>query len=115
MMIVNSDARAFGMQCAGDCCAQPFCTAGDQNHFVAQRSVAHNVTMFHATHNLPPLTADEQVHSDRLCALIRAEIVQSRNWITFDRFMELALYAPGLGYYSAGAHKLGAGGDFTTA
>jgi SAM-dependent MidA family methyltransferase len=36
-------------------------------------------------------------------------------WLSFERFMELALYAPGLGYYSAGAHKLGAGGDFTTA
>lgn len=35
--------------------------------------------------------------------------------ITFARYMELALYAPGLGYYSAGAHKLGAAGDFITA
>ena len=29
--------------------------------------------------------------------------------------MELALYAPGLGYYSAGSVKIGPGGDFTTA
>jgi SAM-dependent MidA family methyltransferase len=29
--------------------------------------------------------------------------------------MELALYAPGLGYYSAGARKLGKAGDFVTA
>lgn len=36
-------------------------------------------------------------------------------WITFARFMELALYAPGLGYYVAGATKLGADGDFVTA
>ncbi|HEY4446738.1 MAG TPA: SAM-dependent methyltransferase [Steroidobacteraceae bacterium] len=36
-------------------------------------------------------------------------------WLSFERFMDIALYAPGLGYYSAGAHKLGAGGDFTTA
>ncbi len=36
-------------------------------------------------------------------------------WLSFERFMDAALYAPGLGYYSAGAHKLGAGGDFTTA
>jgi SAM-dependent MidA family methyltransferase len=36
-------------------------------------------------------------------------------WLPFERFMELALYAPGLGYYSAGAVKLGAGGDFVTA
>ena len=33
----------------------------------------------------------------------------------FSRYMEMALYEPGMGYYSAGAHKLGAGGDFTTA
>ena len=36
-------------------------------------------------------------------------------WLSFERFMELALYAPGLGYYSAGARKLGPGGDFVTA
>ena len=33
----------------------------------------------------------------------------------FERFMEMALYEPGMGYYSAGLHKLGASGDFTTA
>jgi SAM-dependent MidA family methyltransferase len=36
-------------------------------------------------------------------------------WLSFERFMELALYAPGLGYYSAGSSKLGASGDFVTA
>ena len=36
-------------------------------------------------------------------------------WISFARYMELALYAPGLGYYSAGAHKFGEAGDFITA
>jgi SAM-dependent MidA family methyltransferase len=39
-------------------------------------------------------------------------------WIGFDRYMQLALYAPGLGYYTAGARKFGdaaAGGDFVTA
>ena len=35
--------------------------------------------------------------------------------ISFARFMEMALYEPGLGYYSAGLHKLGAAGDFVTA
>ncbi|MBV8910656.1 MAG: SAM-dependent methyltransferase [Gammaproteobacteria bacterium] len=54
-------------------------------------------------------------HSDAVAALIRAEIEAARGWISFERFMELALYAPGLGYYSAGAVKLGAGGDFVTA
>src|ERR1700761_5549212 len=46
---------------------------------------------------------------------VRAEIRAAGGWIGFERFMDLALYAPGLGYYSAGAHKLGEGGDFTTA
>ena len=36
-------------------------------------------------------------------------------WVPFDRYMELALYSPGLGYYAAGATKLGHAGDFTTA
>ncbi|HMB60925.1 MAG TPA: SAM-dependent methyltransferase [Xanthomonadales bacterium] len=35
--------------------------------------------------------------------------------IPFRRFMEMALYEPGLGYYSAGLHKFGASGDFVTA
>lgn len=53
-------------------------------------------------------------HVERTRALITAEI-DARGWMSFERYMELALYAPGLGYYSAGAHKLGSGGDFTTA
>jgi len=43
------------------------------------------------------------------------EIARSQGWIGFDRFMQLALYAPRLGYYSGGATKLGAAGDFVTA
>lgn len=56
-----------------------------------------------------------QAHSARLRQLIREQIVASGGRIPFWRFMELALYAPGLGYYSAGAHKFGPGGDFVTA
>ncbi len=61
------------------------------------------------------LAPDECAHSERLLTLIRAEIHRSGGWLDFESFMRLALYAPGLGYYSAGTHKLGAGGDFTTA
>ena len=43
------------------------------------------------------------------------EIRAAGGWLSFERFMDSALYAPGLGYYSAGAYKLGPGGDFTTA
>ena len=64
---------------------------------------------------LPPLTAEEQGHSLRLAARIRAALASAGGWLSFERFMELALYAPGLGYYSAGSAKLGAGGDFVTA
>jgi len=64
---------------------------------------------------LPPLSQLEAQHSAAVAGLIGAEIAAAGGWITFERFMELALYAPGLGYYSAGSHKLGAGGDFVTA
>jgi SAM-dependent MidA family methyltransferase len=47
--------------------------------------------------------------------MLRAEIALSNGWLSFARFMELALYAPGLGYYAAGARKFGAEGDFVTA
>lgn len=53
--------------------------------------------------------------SASLCRLIAAEIQDAGGWIPFSRFMERTLYAPGLGYYSGGAHKFGPGGDFVTA
>lgn len=63
-----------------------------------------------------PLPSSEQLaHSADVTAAIRAEIVASGGWIEFSRFMEMALYAPGLGYYSAGMQKFGSGGDFVTA
>jgi SAM-dependent MidA family methyltransferase len=43
------------------------------------------------------------------------QIAAAGGWLSFERFMEIVLYAPGLGYYSGGAQKLGKGGDFTTA
>ena len=64
---------------------------------------------------LPALAAEEHAHSEQLVNAIRCEIERQRGWISFERFMEMALYAPGLGYYSAGARKLGADGDFVTA
>jgi SAM-dependent MidA family methyltransferase len=53
--------------------------------------------------------------SAELNAVIRAEIAAAGGWIDFARYMELALYAPGLGYYSAGSAKFGPAGDFVTA
>jgi SAM-dependent MidA family methyltransferase len=51
--------------------------------------------------------------SQKLGHLIR-EAIRQDGPIPFSRYMEMALYQPGLGYYSAGLHKLGAGGDFIT-
>ncbi|MEY2919630.1 MAG: hypothetical protein RL261_935 [Pseudomonadota bacterium] len=65
--------------------------------------------------DLPELTPDEAAHSAALVERIRADIEAEGGWIGFDRFMQLALYEPGLGYYSAGARKFGAEGDFITA
>jgi SAM-dependent MidA family methyltransferase len=64
---------------------------------------------------LPLPSADAIAHCNRLCALVDEEILRQGGFISFARYMELALYAPGLGYYSAGSAKLGAAGDFVTA
>lgn len=68
----------------------------------------------HVSAGLPEPGADERAHSDELTALIRNEIT-AQGAIPFARYMELVLYAPGLGYYSAGRTKFGAAGDFVTA
>jgi SAM-dependent MidA family methyltransferase len=65
--------------------------------------------------NLPVPAADELALSAELASLIHQEIAVAGGAIPFSRFMELCLYAPGLGYYSAGHRKFGPGGDFVTA
>jgi SAM-dependent MidA family methyltransferase len=65
--------------------------------------------------SLPAPDSDALAASHALQRQIAAEIEQHGGAIAFSRFMELALYAPRLGYYSGGASKLGAHGDFTTA
>ena len=64
---------------------------------------------------LPSPSTDALLASNALQTLIADDIRHNSGWISFSRFMELALYAPALGYYSGGAAKLGNGGDFTTA
>ncbi|MEY2896826.1 MAG: hypothetical protein RL669_1095, partial [Pseudomonadota bacterium] len=64
---------------------------------------------------LPTPDADAAAHSARLVARVREHIVAARGFLPFDQYMQLALYAPGLGYYTAGARKFGAAGDFVTA
>src|SRR5271168_325715 len=74
----------------------------------------HNDTAMPSQREL--MLSDEQArHCARMHEHLTALIAASQGWLSFERFMDTALYAPGLGYYSAGARKLGAGGDFTTA
>ena len=64
---------------------------------------------------LPAPSAHELESSAKLARVIREEIAAAGGALPFSRFMELCLYAPGMGYYSAGRRKFGAGGDFVTA
>jgi SAM-dependent MidA family methyltransferase len=64
---------------------------------------------------LPPPSAAEREHSNRVVAHLVHLIAEAEGWISFADYMHAALYAPGLGYYAAGARKLGTAGDFVTA
>ncbi|MGD8710500.1 MAG: SAM-dependent methyltransferase [Ectothiorhodospiraceae bacterium] len=75
--------------------------------------------MSNGTHTIPqdfpPPEPEAAAHSERLAARIKAAIERAGGRIPFDRYMQLALYEPGLGYYSAGQPRFGPGGDFITA
>ena len=64
---------------------------------------------------LPPPSPAQIELSQQLVTAIRADIEANGGWISFARYMEQALYAPGMGYYSAGSTKFGEAGDFVTA
>ncbi len=64
---------------------------------------------------LPAPPPEALALSEQLRRHIAAEVERGGGWLSFARYMELALYAPGLGYYMAGARKLGRDGDFVTA
>jgi len=72
----------------------------------------HNDTPSFPERELEP---DAAAHADRVRDALAARIAAAGGCIAFEEFMEFALYAPGLGYYSGGAEKLGKDGDFTTA
>ncbi len=69
--------------------------------------------------SLPIPTVESQAISQELTLLIQQKITQAGGWISFAEFMHVALYTPGLGYYSGGAKKFAdlktGGGDFATA
>ena len=64
---------------------------------------------------LPAPSEEQAACSEQLAGLIRQAIDSAGGAIPFSRFMEMCLYTPGLGYYSGGQRKFGAGGDFVTA
>jgi len=75
----------------------------------------HSMTSPASVTTLPLLSAVERAHAERVATHIREFVATQGGVIGFDAFMRLALYSPGLGYYSAGAAKLGSSGDFITA
>jgi len=64
---------------------------------------------------LPIPAANARAHSARVTANVREHIEIAGGALPFDRYMDLVLYAPGLGYYAAGSRKFGPAGDFVTA
>jgi len=65
--------------------------------------------------SLPVPGADAAAHSARVVARVRDEIDRAGGFIPLSRYIELVLYAPGVGYYVAGARRFGPAGDFVTA
>jgi len=73
------------------------------------------MTSADAVTNLPPLEPDQAQHGAVVLQAVRKAIAAHGGWLAFDDYLRLVLYAPGLGYYSAGSAKFGSGGDFVTA
>lgn len=65
--------------------------------------------------NLPTPDSLAEQSSLQLQHLIADAISQNNNWLSFHDYMEMAMFAPQLGYYTGGSHKIGSAGDFVTA
>lgn len=96
-------------------------TPGDVSLLAAPMRPDSSARSLHApvpgsgTGGLPPPDPAQLERSRRLCARIVAAIERAGGWISFADYMQMALYAPGLGYYDAPGDKLGGSGDFVTA
>ena len=64
---------------------------------------------------MPAPQGEAARHGARVAALLHERLATAGGWLDFATYMSLVLYAPGLGYYSAGAAKFGVAGDFVTA
>ncbi len=71
--------------------------------------------MAQSVESLPEPDGAAKQRSRDLCSCIYAACEQQGGSIAFSAFMHMALYQPGLGYYSGGLQKFGAAGDFITA
>jgi SAM-dependent MidA family methyltransferase len=65
--------------------------------------------------SLPPLTPAQAEQAERVAVRLRAALAAAGGWLSFEDYLRIVLYEPGIGYYSAGAEKLGPSGDFITA
>ena len=120
---MNRNARAVIVQACHNSRANSSGGAGDENYFVVERLIGHGFIhkdfiayMQYETHaTLPQADALSAEHSVRVSHYLQQKIADADGQLSFAEFMHEALYAPGLGYYSAGATKFGGDGDFTTA
>jgi SAM-dependent MidA family methyltransferase len=63
---------------------------------------------------MPIPTEEEQQRSQRCKQLIEDEIYRNQRPISFERYMQLCLYAEKIGYYESASEIFGSKGDFTT-
>jgi hypothetical protein len=118
---VNEYIRTGGVQGSRDLRADAARAPGNEHHLVLERRILDtgchgDTTIRQAPWNVNSRRMMRQQLTWRVCApASRREIAAGGGYLSFEKFMDFALYAPGLGYYSGGAQKLGRDGDFTTA
>ena len=122
---MNRHVRPGGMQARRDRRADATGRTCHERNFVVECCISHHYAAIlkefdcHMQHEqrftLPQPDPQSAEHSARCAAYIAERIRDSGGSISFAEFMHYALYAPGLGYYSAGTRKFGADGDFVTA
>jgi SAM-dependent MidA family methyltransferase len=116
------------MQCADYRFSNPACGSGDERHPAIKRCCHARFLSSAAIlkdnscnmqpspmSGLPPPDETSRDHSQRCAEYLRARIRDAGGSLSFFEFMQEVLYAPGLGYYVAGATKFGRAGDFVTA